>query len=218
MGSAGAGGRAGAGAPPVGGETGSVLGTDDAGGNRLQHGRYVELTCTLPLPVKKTNTEETARAGPASKENPLLRSLISSGFEPLTGGSSSFANQRHLKLNYDLSLFKVTTARDQVVRHDDQATLESDAQAEEAGAPVSARRQWGVPRGTVVNQLNAAKLSESGESNISDVSAEDTNGQSDGQSAELLSEQRPHLIKGEGPRKARFLSTPPSENARCTGM
>ena len=43
--------------------------------------------------------------------------------------------------------------------------------------PASARRQWGVPGGTVVKQLQAAKLNESAQSDVSNTSLEDSKGE-----------------------------------------
>ncbi len=68
------------------------------------------------------------------------------------------------------SLSTETTASDQVVLLDVEG--KDFAKRELEVPPASSRRQWGVPKGTVVKQLNAAELSESGKSNVSDASTE----------------------------------------------
>ena len=68
----------------------------------------------------------------------------------------------------------VTSARDQVVKHEIE---DKDESKDETEPPASSRRQWGAPRGTVVKQLHAVKLNESGQSDISDTSVEESKGQ-----------------------------------------
>ena len=67
----------------------------------------------------------------------------------------------------------VTSARDQVVKHIE----DKDESKDETEPPASSRRQWGAPRGTVVQQLHAVQLYESGQSDVSDTSLEENRGQ-----------------------------------------
>ena len=68
----------------------------------------------------------------------------------------------------------MTSARDQVVKHD---IVSKEETKDDSEAPASARRQWGVPGGTVVKQLQAAKLNESAQSDVSNTSLEDSKGE-----------------------------------------
>ena len=73
----------------------------------------------------------------------------------------------------------MTSARDQVLKHDVRKSEagEDAGQKEDADPPPSARRQWGVPGGTVVKQLHAASLNESGQSDASNASLDASKGQ-----------------------------------------
>ena len=62
-----------------------------------------------------------------------------------------------------------------MVKHD---VVNKEESKDDSEPPASARRQWGVPGGTVVKQLQAAKLNESAQSDVSNTSLEDSKGKS----------------------------------------
>ena len=61
-----------------------------------------------------------------------------------------------------------------MVKHD---IVNKEETQDDSEPPASARRQWGVPGGTVVKQLQAAKLNESAQSDVSNTSLEDSKGE-----------------------------------------
>ena len=69
-----------------------------------------------------------------------------------------------------------------MVKHDNVSQGEAKGDSE---PPASARRQWGVPGGTVVKQLQAAKLNESAQSDVSNTSLDDSKGEYNNNMLEL---------------------------------